>query len=148
VSLLLGGCRRLEVLSLGKSLIRSDGPKQQRLDRLLTARCRLDDIRDKKAGSADLPTGARSVTRGNASSRPPIPPRAGPGGEFGPQLTAFFTSARICASSAGVNFVSAKAVDHMAPSSRFAASWKPSVEYLELYCCALWKKQTTLPSLA
>ena len=37
-----------------------------------------------------------------------------------PQLTAFFTSATILASSAAVNFVSAKAVGHMVPSSRFA----------------------------
>jgi hypothetical protein len=65
-----------------------------------------------------------------------------------PQLTAFFTNAAILASSAAVNSVSAKAVGHMAPSSRFAASWKPNVEYLELYFCPLWKKQTTLPSLA
>jgi hypothetical protein len=51
-------------------------------------------------------------------------------------------------SSAGVSFVSAKDVGHMVPSSRFAASWKPNVEYLELYFCPLWKKQTTLPSWA
>src|SRR5688500_1020740 len=36
----------------------------------------------------------------------------------------------------------------MAPSSRFAASLKPNVAYLDLNLCALWKKQTTLPSLA
>src|SRR2546422_6241577 len=36
----------------------------------------------------------------------------------------------------------------MAPSSRFALSLKPSVAYLDLNFCALWKKQTTLPSLA
>src|SRR5713226_1514400 len=65
-----------------------------------------------------------------------------------PQLTAFFTSAPILASSAAVNSVSAKAVGHMAPSSRFAVSLKPSVAYLVLNFCALWKKQTTLPSLA
>src|SRR5262249_46303624 len=35
----------------------------------------------------------------------------------------------------------------MAPSSRFAASPKPSVAYLDLNFCALWKKQMTLPSL-
>src|ERR1700735_2037948 len=35
----------------------------------------------------------------------------------------------------------------MAPSSRFAACMKPSVAYLVLNFCALWKKQTTLPSL-
>jgi hypothetical protein len=33
-----------------------------------------------------------------------------------------------------------------APSSRFAVSLKPSVAYLVLNFCALWKKQTTLPS--
>ena len=47
-----------------------------------------------------------------------------------------------------VNSVSAKAVGHMSPSSRFAWSLKPSVAYLDLNFCALWKKQTTLPSLA
>ena len=36
----------------------------------------------------------------------------------------------------------------MSPSSRLAASWKPSVAYLDLNFCPLWKKQTTLPSLA
>src|SRR5438876_3999711 len=65
-----------------------------------------------------------------------------------PQLTAFFTSALILASSAAVNSFSAKAVGHMAPWSRFAVSLKPNVAYLVLNFCALWKKQTTLPSLA
>src|SRR6516165_8844218 len=64
------------------------------------------------------------------------------------QLTAFFTSAPILASSAAVNSVSAKAVGHRAPSSRFAWSLKPNVAYLVLNFCAAWKKQTTLPSLA
>ena len=41
------------------------------------------------------------------SSRPTIPPRAGPSGELSPQLTACFTSAAIFASSVAVNFVSA-----------------------------------------
>src|SRR6059058_986635 len=68
--------------------------------------------------------------------------------EISPQLTAFFTSATILASSVAVNSFSAKAVGHMAPSSRFALSLKPSVAYLVLNFCALWKKQTTLPSLA
>src|SRR5919198_2940206 len=36
----------------------------------------------------------------------------------------------------------------MAPSSRFALSLKPNVAYLVLNFCALWKKQTTLPSMA
>src|SRR5262249_28343842 len=65
-----------------------------------------------------------------------------------PQFAAFFTSAPILASSAAVNSFSAKAVGHMAPSSRFASSLKPNVAYLVLNLCALWKKQTTLPSLA
>src|ERR1700681_3786362 len=69
-------------------------------------------------------------------------------GLLSPQLTAFFTSAPILASSAAANSVRAKAVGHMAPSSRFALSLKPSVTYLVLNFCALWKKQTTLPSLA
>src|SRR3972149_1031627 len=76
------------------------------------------------------------------------PPRAGPSGELGPQLTAFFTSAPILASSAAVNSVRAKEVGHMAPSSRLASSLKPNVAYLDLNLCALWKKQTTLPSVA
>src|SRR5574341_230369 len=75
-------------------------------------------------------------------------PRAGPRGELSPQLTAFFTSTPILASSAAVNSFSAKAVGHMAPSSRFATSLKPNVAYLALNFCALWKKQTTFPSLA
>lgn len=48
------------------------------------------------------------------------------------QLTALFTSALIFASSIAVNSFSAKEVGHMAPSSRFAMSLKPSVAYLEL----------------
>src|SRR5437016_10537878 len=64
------------------------------------------------------------------------------------QLTALFTSAPILASSAAVNFFSAKAVGHMWPSSRVALSLKPSVAYLVLNFCAAWKKQTTLPSFA
>src|SRR6266513_1496904 len=67
---------------------------------------------------------------------------------FRPQLTAFLTSARLLASSAAVNSFSAKAVGHMAPLSRFALSLKPNVAYLVLNFCALWKKQTTLTSLA
>src|SRR5256886_8316084 len=65
-----------------------------------------------------------------------------------PQLTAFFTSVLILASSVAVNSFSAKAAGHMAPSSRFALSLKPNVAYLDLNFCALWKKQTTLSSLA
>src|SRR3989449_1775450 len=65
-----------------------------------------------------------------------------------PQLTAFFTSELILASSVAVNSFRAKTTGHMAPSSRFAASLKPSVAYLVLNFCAGWKKQTTSPSLA
>src|SRR3989440_3767064 len=65
-----------------------------------------------------------------------------------PQLTAFLTSALILASSVAVNSFSAKTTGHIAPSSRFAASLKPSVEYLVLNFCAGWKKQRTSPSLA
>jgi hypothetical protein len=64
------------------------------------------------------------------------------------QLTAFFTSAPILPSSAAVNSVRAKAVGHMALSSRFAVSLKPNVAYLELNLCAGWEHQTTLPSSA
>ena len=65
-----------------------------------------------------------------------------------PQLTAFFTSAMILASSAAVSSFSAKATGHMAPSSSFAPSLKPNVAYLVLNFCALWKKQMTLPPLS
>src|SRR5947209_7954067 len=65
-----------------------------------------------------------------------------------PQLTAFFTSAPILASAAAVSSFRAKATGHTVPSSRFALSLKPNVAYLVLNLCALWKKQTTLPSLA
>src|SRR5918994_2073567 len=86
------------------------------------------------------------------SSAGRAPPRQGGGHWFEPsiahQLTAFSTSAPILASSADVNSFSAKEVGHMAPSSRFALSLKPNVAYLALNFAALWKKQTTLPSLA
>src|SRR5438552_10812114 len=67
---------------------------------------------------------------------------------IGPQLTAFFTSALILASSAAVNSFSAKALGHMLPSSRFALSLKPKFAYLVLNFAPDWKKQTTLSSLA
>src|SRR5215207_6081925 len=57
-------------------------------------------------------------------------------------------SAAILFSSAGASFFSAKEVGHMAPSSRFAASSKPNVAYLDLNLSALLKKQTPLSSLA
>src|SRR5262249_45801097 len=65
-----------------------------------------------------------------------------------PQLTAFFTSAPILTASAAVNAFSAKATGHTVPSSRFALSLKPNVAYLVLNLWELWKKHTTLPSLA
>ena len=57
--------------------------------------------------------------------------------ELGPQLTAFFTSLPIFASSAALNSFSAKEVGHMAPWSRFAVSLKPNVAYLDLNFSAL-----------
>ena len=54
----------------------------------------------------------------------------------------------IFASTAAFNSCSAKAVGHIAPSSSFASCRKPNVAYLVLNFAALWKKQTTLPSLA
>src|SRR5437016_5777352 len=74
------------------------------------------------------------------------PPEAGP--VSSPQLTAFFTSVPILASSAAVSFFSAKATGHRPPSSRFALSLNPNVAYLVLNFFAGWKKHTTLPSLA
>src|SRR3989304_7394253 len=53
-------------------------------------------------------------------------PRAGLRGELSPQLTAFFTSALILASSVAVSSFSAKATGPTAPSSRFAVSLKPN----------------------
>src|SRR5690606_13487870 len=75
-------------------------------------------------------------------------PRPGAAGLPGGQLTAFFTSSAILASVSGVSSVSANAVGHIVPSSRFALSLKPNVAYLVLNFDAPWKKQTTLPSLA
>src|SRR5262249_29173097 len=64
------------------------------------------------------------------------------------QFTACFTSAAIRFSSAAVSFVSAKAIGHMEPSSRFAVSLKPNIAYRSLNFPASRKKQTTLPSFA
>jgi hypothetical protein len=47
----------------------------------------------------------------------------------GVQEVADFTSSATCFSTFGLHFLSAKATGHRSPSSRFAASWKPSVEY-------------------
>lgn len=58
------------------------------------------------------------------------------------ELTAFSISAPIRDSSAGVSFFSANAVGRISPSSTGAVSLNPSVPYLALNFCALWKKQT------
>ena len=76
------------------------------------------------------------------------PGRLGARQRYGAHAAACCTSAPILASSAAVNSLSANATGHMLPSSRFALSLKPSVAYLVLNFSALWKKQTTLPSLA
>src|SRR4029450_12155637 len=94
-------------------------------------------------GAFAASTGSLGVTVGNVQR----PATVSFGLRASPQLTALFTSAAILFSSAAGNSVRAHEVGHMVPSSRFAASWKPNVEYLKLYFCALWKKQTILPSL-
>src|SRR2546428_11073648 len=70
------------------------------------------------------------------------------GAKLSSQLTAFFTSAPIFASAAGVSSFSAKAIGHSSPSSRVAESLNPSVAYLALNLALSWKKKTALPSLA
>ena len=62
------------------------------------------------------------------------------------QDIAAFTSAATFFSTTGVHFVSAYDTGQKSPSSTFAASWKPRVEYLYLNLPASWKKTTTLPS--
>jgi hypothetical protein len=56
------------------------------------------------------------------------------------------TSSTTLFSISGLQPVSAKDVGQKSPSSRFAASLKPRVEYLESNLPASWKKTTTLPS--
>jgi hypothetical protein len=67
------------------------------------------NVRRAPVGLCGFDAGARSVATGL----------------LGSQLTAFFTNPPILASSAAVNSYSAKAVGHMAPSSRFASCMKP-----------------------
>ena len=57
---------------------------------------------------------------------------AGGPGEDDPQLNACFRSARIFVSLSRVRSLSANATGHMAPSSRFEVSWKPSIAYRSL----------------
>ncbi len=71
-----------------------------------------------------------------------------PAPSVSPQLIALFTSAAIVASTSAVSSLSANAVGHMEPWSRFALSLKPSVAYLVLNFCAGWKWQRTSPSFA
>ena len=110
-----------------------------------TTRTRPMTVRTEPAQSWG-PTAGRSS--GRSRRRRPEPPGGRVRGAAVAQPAAFFTSSPILFSSAAVNVVSAKAVGHMVPSSRFAASLKPSVAYLALNFFASWKKQTTLPSLA
>jgi hypothetical protein len=82
------------------------------------------------------------VARTEAATSSVSVPRADPSGSvfllvMAGQLTAFFTSAAMLASTSAVNSVRAKATGHMAPSSRFALSLKPNVAYLVLNFCAL-----------
>jgi hypothetical protein len=73
---------------------------------------------------------------------------ASPSGLLSRQVTAFFTSAAIRFSSAGVSFVRNQPLGHMVPSSRLAAMSNPNVAYRSWYFEAALKKQMTLPSLA
>jgi hypothetical protein len=82
--------------------------------------------RDQRLPDGQWEFGGRHVAN---SARPSPPPPSG--GSISAHR--FLTSAAILFSSAVVNFVNAKEVGHMAPSSRFAASWKPNVEYLDWY---------------
>src|SRR5579859_1105882 len=109
--------------------------------RRLSLRRAVSDARHPRP-SADRPLG----TVAPAGAQPAADSR--PSCELGPELTAFFTRVPICASSAAVSFVSAKATGHMVPSSRPASGWKPNVAYLTLNFEAAWKKQITLPSFA
>ncbi len=106
-----------------------------------SARHRLARAWSTKPSSEWKPTrNCRRAARCSARAPPTTPPR--------PHPTAFLTSALICACSASVSPRSAKATGHMSPSSRAAASLKPSVAYLVLNLLAAWKKHTTLPPLA
>src|SRR5262249_46665919 len=62
----------------------------------------------------------------------PTAGQGGPVGGLGLQLTAFFTSAPILASSTAVGSVRANSVGHMVSSPRFVMSLKPSVAYVVL----------------
>src|SRR6266542_1885208 len=155
-------CKPLQALQRGNDLLVDD------LDCVVDLYCVTFDRADSRLHSHDpssLPVGQAILCRERALRKPSASwshrpgflhhlltdrvERMRPSDEHGwAHLTAFFTSAPILASSAAVNFFSAKETGHRAPLSRFAASLKPNVAYLVLNFCALWKKQTTLPSLA
>jgi hypothetical protein len=81
--------------------------------------------------------GGEGLEAGRSALRMPPSPESDPDflremvGEGGPlpQLTACFRSALILASLEVLNSLSAKATGHRVPSSRLAASLKPSVAY-------------------
>src|ERR1700686_2961030 len=115
-------------------------------------------IRDTMPPMYSTPTGIRSRSYIRASVKAVIAPvtanasvgRAGEATarrrelgprELSPQLTAFFTSAPILALVGGGQLLQREGVGHMLPSSRLALSLKPTVAYLALNVCALWKKQ-------
>jgi hypothetical protein len=75
---------------------------------------------------------ALTNTKGCPGALHRLASRGGPGCELWSQLIALFTSSLILFSSVPVHDVSANSTGHMAPSSRFALSLKPSVAYLVL----------------
>jgi len=113
--------------------------------RMLSCRCRCPRWRRQRAVASTQRPPASTVAEGafdhvaGAVGGSVVGDWAGSGFRSWAQLTAFFTSAAIFASSAAVNSFSAKATGHRAPLSRFAASLKPNVAYLDLNFCALWK---------
>jgi len=85
---------------------------------------------------------------GQSSPKPSLPrtTRALYGGRGDGQQIAAFTSSTTFFSTTGLHFRSAYDTGHMSSASRFAASWKPRVEYRYLNLVASWKKTMTLPS--
>src|SRR5215211_330657 len=123
------------------------GAEQRRLHAVGLRERLADRVERSGVGRQVAPSRAADRALVDRHHRPGAAPSRG-SVRLSPQLTAFFTSAPIFFSSAAVSRFSAKEVGHMAPSSRFALSLKPNVAYLVLNFCALWKKQTTWPSLA
>ena len=73
-----------------------------------------------------------TITKGCPGALHRLASRGGPACVLGSQLIALVTSSLILFSSVRVHDVSANSTGHMAPSSRFALSLKPSVAYLVL----------------